>query len=104
MELAIQTGSPVRFRVIAMALALVLVLIAAVLYQRHTKEALFANSLFTLRVVIDEYTFDKQKAPRTMRDLVDSGYLRSILLDPLTGKELFVRQPRRGEQDVFDLR
>jgi general secretion pathway protein G len=38
-----------------------------------------------LRTVIDEYTYDKQKAPQTLQDLVQEGYLREVPLDPMTG-------------------
>ena len=30
-----------------------------------------------MRTVIDEYTYDKQKAPQTLQDLVSDGYLRA---------------------------
>ena len=34
--------------------------------------------------MIDEYTYDKQKAPQTLQDLVTDGYLRQIPTDPIT--------------------
>ena len=43
------------------------------------------NNLFTLRTVIDEYTYDKQKAPQNPEDLVSDGYLRQVPIDPMTG-------------------
>jgi general secretion pathway protein G len=106
MELGIQTGSQEmenasRSRalrrgytlielIIVMAIISVLVSIAVPLYQKslqRTKETLLKNNLFTLRTVIDEYTFDKQKAPQTLQDLVSEGYLRSVPLDPITGTD-----------------
>jgi general secretion pathway protein G len=42
------------------------------------------NNLFTMRTVIDNYTYDKQKAPQTLQDLVTEGYLREIPTDPMT--------------------
>jgi hypothetical protein len=33
------------------------------------------NNLLAMRMVIDEYTFDKHKAPQTLNDLVSAGYL-----------------------------
>ena len=33
------------------------------------------NNLFAMRTVIDEYTFDKHKAPQTVNDLVSARYL-----------------------------
>ncbi|MSV35064.1 MAG: type II secretion system protein [Bryobacterales bacterium] len=74
--------------IIVMAIISVLVSIAVPLYQKsllRTKESLLKNNLFTLRTVIDEYTFDKQKAPQTLDDLVTQGYLRNIPVDPITG-------------------
>jgi general secretion pathway protein G len=76
--------------IIVMAIISVLVSIAVPLYQKslqRTKETLLKNNLFTLRTVIDEYTFDKQKAPQTLQDLVTEGYLRSVPLDPITGSD-----------------
>lgn len=74
--------------IIVMAIISVLVAIAVPMYQKsitRTKESLLKNNLFTMRTVIDEYTFDKQKAPQTLQDLVDQGYLRNVPLDPMTG-------------------
>ena len=53
---------------------------------RRSKEAELRQDLFTLRDVIAQYTLDKQKAPRSLEDLVKSGYLKQIPQDPFTGK------------------
>ena len=93
MELATQIGKR-RSWFIAMAL----VLIAVPLYQRsmrRTKERLLENNRFAMRVAMDEYIFDKQRAPRAMQDLVDAGYLKSVPIDPFTGKKLSVQIPSR---------
>ena len=74
--------------VIVMAIISILVSIAVPLYQKsllRTKESLLKNNLFTLRTVIDEYTFDKKKAPQSLEDLVNEGYLRAVPIDPITG-------------------
>src|SRR5271169_2628679 len=73
---------------IVMAIIAVLLSVAIPIYSRsiqRAKESVLKNNLFTLRTVIDEYTYDKQKAPQTLQDLVTSGYLRQIPVDPLTG-------------------
>jgi general secretion pathway protein G len=76
--------------IVVMAIISVLVSIAVPLYQKsitRTKESLLKNNLFTLRTVIDEYTFDKKKAPQTLDDLVTEGYLRNVPIDPITGTD-----------------
>ena len=73
--------------IIVMAIISILIAIAVPLYQKsllRTKESLLKNNLFTLRTVIDEYTYDKQKAPQTLDDLVNEGYLRAVPFDPIT--------------------
>jgi general secretion pathway protein G len=75
---------------IVMAVITILVSIAVPFYQKsilRSKESVLRNNLFTLRTVIDEYTFDKQKAPQTLQDLVTEGYLRAVPVDPITGSD-----------------
>ena len=94
MERAIQTGEHRRW----ITMALVLGLIAVPVYQgwmRRTKERLLEHNRFALRVAMDEYAFDKQRQPRTMRDLVDAGYLRGVPFDPFAGKELTAPIPKQ---------
>jgi general secretion pathway protein G len=73
---------------IVMAITAVLMSIALPIYTRsiqRSKESVLKNNLFTLRTVIDEYTYDKKKAPQTLDDLVSDGYLRKVPIDPITG-------------------
>jgi general secretion pathway protein G len=72
----------------AIAMVAVLVSIALPIYTRsiqRSKESILKNNLFTLRTVIDEYTYDQHKAPQTLQDLVSHGYLRRVPMDPITG-------------------
>ena len=94
MERRIQSGKHRGFTMIelmiVMAVITILVSIAVPFYQKsimRSKESVLRNNLFTLRTVIDEYTFDKQKAPQTLQDLVTEGYLRAIPVDPITGSD-----------------
>jgi general secretion pathway protein G len=75
---------------IAMAVISILVSAAVPLYNKaliRSKETILRQNLFTLRTVIDEYTYDKGKAPQTLEDLVTAGYLRKIPIDPMTGND-----------------
>jgi general secretion pathway protein G len=51
---------------------------------KNAKEAVLKEDLHVLRNAIDSYTMDKQKAPQSLDDLVQSGYLREIPKDPMT--------------------
>jgi general secretion pathway protein G len=76
--------------IIVMAIVSILMAIAIPQYQksiRRTKESLLHSHLQTLRTVIDEFTFDKKKAPQTLQDLVAEGYLRAVPIDPITGND-----------------
>jgi len=73
---------------IVMAIIVILVSLAIPQYQKaiiRAKESVLHNNLFTLRNMIDEYTYDKKKAPQSLQDLVAAGYLREIPIDPITG-------------------
>jgi general secretion pathway protein G len=72
---------------IVMTVVTVIMAIAVPMYQRaivRAKESVLKNNLFTIRTLIDEYTFDKTKAPQTLDDLVRDGYLRQVPIDPIT--------------------
>ncbi len=51
---------------------------------KHAREAVLREDLQTMRAAIDSYTMDKQKAPQSLDDLVQDGYLRSVPEDPMT--------------------
>ena len=51
---------------------------------KSAREAVLREDLHIMRAAIDSYTMDKQKAPQSLQDLVDSGYLKSIPVDPMT--------------------
>ena len=94
MEHSIRNGKKSGYTLIelmiVMAIISILVSIAVPLYQKaliRSKESILKNNLFTLRTVIDEYTFDKKKAPQALQDLVTEGYLRAIPIDPIMGND-----------------
>ncbi len=51
---------------------------------KSAREAVLKEDLHVMRAAIDSYTMDKQKAPQSLDDLVQSGYLREIPEDPMT--------------------
>jgi len=72
---------------IVMAIIGVLVVMAIPRYAtaiRHAREAVLKEDLQTMRAAIDSYTMDKQKAPQSLDDLVQEGYLKEIPEDPFT--------------------
>jgi general secretion pathway protein G len=72
---------------IVISIILTLIAIAVPMYQQsviRAKEAVLRQDLKTMRDQIDNYTMDKEKAPQSLQDLVDAGYLRKIPKDPFT--------------------
>jgi general secretion pathway protein G len=72
---------------IVMAIIGVLVVVAVPSYVaalQHAREAVLKEDLQVLRAAIDSYTMDKQKAPTSLDDLVQEGYLKVIPEDPMT--------------------
>ena len=51
---------------------------------KAAKEAALKEDLHVLRGAIDAYTADKEKAPQSLDDLVQAGYLKTIPVDPMT--------------------
>jgi general secretion pathway protein G len=51
---------------------------------RSAKEAVLREDLHAMRSAIDSYTVDKQKAPQSLDDLVQAGYLKVMPVDPFT--------------------
>lgn len=72
---------------IVMAIMAVLTTLAVMSYTvavKHAKEAVLREDLQVMRTAIQSYTMDKEKAPQSLDDLVQSGYLRAIPVDPMT--------------------
>ena len=51
---------------------------------KSAKEAVLKEDLHVMRSAIDSYTMDKEKAPESLDDLVQTGYLKVIPSDPMT--------------------
>lgn len=94
-------GEPVRFSrtnsraggftlielIIVISVIAILLAVAIPVYRIHlvhAHEAVLKQDLASMRTAIDQYTYDKNKAPQDLSDLVSSGYLRAIPKDPFT--------------------
>ncbi len=53
---------------------------------QKAKEAVLKEDLHTMRMAIDSYTVDKEKAPQGLDDLVQAGYLKTLPIDPMTSR------------------
>ncbi len=72
---------------VVMLIIAVLMMIAVPNYIsaiKTAKEAVLKEDLHVMRQAIDSYTMDKQKAPQSLQELVENGYLKSIPTDPMT--------------------
>src|ERR1700734_4219167 len=101
-EQNIRTGNPLRLKtpirkqdggftlVELMVVMLIIGVLAAVAIPnfvaaiKGAKEAALKEDLHVIRDAIDSYTMDKNKAPQSLDDLVQNGYLKSIPEDPFT--------------------
>jgi general secretion pathway protein G len=71
-----------------MVIIATLAAMAIPMYTRNVlaaKEAVLREDLQVLRTAIGSYTVDKQKAPQSLDDLVQAGYLKAVPKDPITG-------------------
>jgi general secretion pathway protein G len=100
---------------IVMTIVSVLVAVAVPMYTKsilRSRETVLRQNLTTLRMVIDEYTFDKGKAPQSLNDLVTEQYLRQVPTDPMTSSstswkiimEDAVTSVSQTEPGIFDIR
>ena len=70
---------------------------------QRSREAVLRTDLRTIRDAIDKYTLDEHRRPNSLQDLVDAGYLRSIPVDPMTGKRDWLPEfegPKLGDPVV----
>ena len=99
---------------IVIAITSILLAMAVPMYQKsvvRAKESVLRQNLFTLRTVIDEFTYDKAKAPQSLQDLVSEGYLRQVPVDPMTAQpdwqvvmEDAISSVNQTEPGIFDVR
>ena len=96
---------------VVLAIVLTVISIAVPMYTAsmvRARESVLKSNLFTLRSVIDQYTYDKERPPQTLEDLVSEGYLRQVPVDPITESsdswDVITDVGPSGESGVFDVR
>ncbi len=99
---------------VVITIIVILISMAIPIYQKsiiRAKESVLHTNLATLRQVIDNYTYDKEKAPQSLQDLVTDGYLRAIPVDPMTGNnnwqtvmEEASQSVNQSEPGIFDVK
>jgi len=99
---------------VVITIIVILVTMAIPIYNKtitRSTEAVLMNNLTTLRTVIDNYTYDKQKAPQSLQDLVSAGYLKEIPFDPIartnqwrTIMEDASQSVNQSEPGIFDVK
>jgi general secretion pathway protein G len=98
---------------VVITIIVILVTIAVPIYQnslKRARESVLRNNLLTLRTVIDNYTYDKEKAPQTLEDLVSDGYLKRLPLDPVANTDQWklvmedaTQAVNQSEPGIFDI-
>ena len=100
---------------VVVTIMVILITMAIPVYSRtltRAKESVLKNNLFTMRTVIDHYSYDKGKAPQNLQDLVSEGYLQKLPVDPMTGNnqswrtvmEEVSQSVSQSEPGIFDVK
>lgn len=100
---------------VCITIIVLLVTMAVPIYNntiKRAKESVLQSNLTAIRNVIDAYTYDKQKAPQDLQDLVTDGYFKEIPYDPMTGSNQSWRKimeeasqaVNQSEPGIFDVK
>lgn len=90
--------------IIVISMILVLLAVALPIYNQsitRAREATLRQNLHTLNKLIDQYSLDKKKAPQSLDDLVQAGYLKLIPND-ITGKNDTWKTDPEDPQNCMD--
>ncbi len=106
-----RTGFTLVEVMVVMAIIVTILSIAVPFYTQamiRAKESVLMSNLFTIRSVIDQYTYDKEAPPQSLDDLVADGYLRDVPADPFTASrdtwEIITETGPSGQSGLFDVR
>lgn len=98
--------------VMVMTIIVILAAVAVTSYQHiqlKARETILQHNVNEMRKLIDQYAADREKLPAALEDLVASGYMHDIPVDPTTGEKDWVVDmgedtiSRDGGQGVIDV-
>jgi general secretion pathway protein G len=75
---------------IVISIIIILASIALPQYRKtitHARETVLRDDLFKMRSLLDQYAADKGELPQSLDDLVSSGYVRELPVDPFTDQK-----------------